>query len=104
MSSEDFVEKRVDQLKAGDIFDVSPVAYGFGWRYHVLRKDAKRSTAHPEQVHFDCDVWRAKVTNARSRDYFGWPLHVDADTVVRVYVGAERDKLENVHVEDSEEG
>ena len=97
----DFVEISVEELKAGDIFDVSSVALGYGWRYHVVRKQPKRCNVHPENVHFDCDVMGWRTMEKRRRDYAGWPLHVNADARVRVYVGDRREELANERFEDS---
>lgn len=79
------VQKVAANLKQGDIIDVRDTpAYGFGYVWHRLRCDAQEDMAHPENVCFDLDVVDPSIKNS---DHYGWPLHIQSNTLVTVFIG-----------------
>lgn len=106
MNEKDFIEKRLEDLKEGDIFDRGELAYAFGWRYHILRSDAKICPAgdnDDEEVHFDCAVWKAKEMGVRNREFYSWSFGAKRTERVRVYVGNDRENLKNERVDDGDD-
>jgi len=90
--------KRACELRKGDIIDVRPLdAFGFGYVYHELRCDARQVSAHPDTVSFDLDV---VDPSTRNRDHFGWPLHINRNTLVAVCL--DRPLQQRYEMEDEE--
>lgn len=87
MSQSGTVTKKVRDLKKGDIIDISPFALGFGWRYHKIVSDPRKSESYPKKHSFDLSVFGMSAVKVKRRDYFGWPIKIDSDADVEVCIG-----------------
>lgn len=86
MNTRRSIVKQAHELVTGDIIDISNMAAGFGYRYHRVCMSAtpNGSDRFPGQVVFTLCVIGHTPSELRRREPFGWNLHVQSETRVRV--------------------